>query len=66
MKFIKLIEKNGMYVTLRLGPFIQAEWTHGYVYFVMLFDSLQIEVKCICDMFHGYGYDETLEDFLIG
>ncbi|CAA7016575.1 unnamed protein product [Microthlaspi erraticum] len=27
--FIKLIEKNGMYVTLRLGPFIQAEWTHG-------------------------------------
>lgn len=32
VKFIKLIEKNGMYVTLRLGPFIQAEWTHGYVY----------------------------------
>ncbi|CAH2051537.1 unnamed protein product [Thlaspi arvense] len=29
VKFIKLIEKNGMYVTLRLGPFIQAEWTHG-------------------------------------
>ncbi|XP_009107264.1 beta-galactosidase 11 [Brassica rapa] len=29
VKFIKLIQKNGMYVTLRLGPFIQAEWTHG-------------------------------------
>ncbi|KAL0733187.1 hypothetical protein Bca4012_009397 [Brassica carinata] len=29
VKFLKLIEKNGMYVTLRLGPFIQAEWTHG-------------------------------------
>ncbi|XP_010468659.1 PREDICTED: beta-galactosidase 13-like [Camelina sativa] len=29
VKFIRLIEKNGMYVTLRLGPFIQAEWTHG-------------------------------------
>ncbi|KAL9840950.1 putative beta-galactosidase [Arabidopsis thaliana] len=29
VKFIKLIEKNGLYVTLRLGPFIQAEWTHG-------------------------------------
>ncbi|CAL9085747.1 unnamed protein product [Musa textilis] len=27
--FIKLVQKNGMYVTLRLGPFIQAEWNHG-------------------------------------
>ncbi|KAF7810784.1 beta-galactosidase 13-like [Senna tora] len=29
VKFIKLIHKYGMYVTLRLGPFIQAEWNHG-------------------------------------
>lgn len=29
VKFIKLVEKNGMYVTLRPGPFIQAEWNHG-------------------------------------
>ncbi|KAJ8490304.1 hypothetical protein OPV22_012025 [Ensete ventricosum] len=27
--FIKLAQKHGMYVTLRLGPFIQAEWNHG-------------------------------------
>ncbi|KAF7841215.1 beta-galactosidase 13-like [Senna tora] len=29
VKFIKLIQEKGMYVTLRLGPFIQAEWNHG-------------------------------------
>lgn len=30
VKFIKLIGENGMYVTLRVGPFIEAEWNHGY------------------------------------
>ncbi|KAK7283549.1 hypothetical protein RIF29_13131 [Crotalaria pallida] len=29
VKFIKLIQKKGMYATLRVGPFIQAEWNHG-------------------------------------
>ncbi|KAE9620319.1 hypothetical protein Lal_00019908 [Lupinus albus] len=29
VKFIKLVQANGMYVTLRVGPFIQAEWNHG-------------------------------------
>ncbi|KAL5561196.1 hypothetical protein UlMin_030943 [Ulmus minor] len=29
VKFIKLIAEHGMYVTLRVGPFIQAEWNHG-------------------------------------
>ncbi|KAF3434702.1 hypothetical protein FNV43_RR21787 [Rhamnella rubrinervis] len=29
VKFIKLIGDSGMYVTLRVGPFIQAEWNHG-------------------------------------
>lgn len=29
VKFIRLIGENDMYVTLRLGPFIQAEWNHG-------------------------------------
>ncbi|KAJ3692809.1 hypothetical protein LUZ60_011904 [Juncus effusus] len=28
-KFIKLVQKNGMYAILRIGPFIQAEWNHG-------------------------------------
>ncbi|PKA66373.1 Beta-galactosidase 13 [Apostasia shenzhenica] len=29
VKFIKLIQKHDMYVTLRIGPFIQAEWNYG-------------------------------------
>ncbi|TKY67659.1 Beta-galactosidase 14 [Spatholobus suberectus] len=29
VKFIKLVQEAGMYVTLRVGPFIQAEWNHG-------------------------------------
>ncbi|MCL7024181.1 hypothetical protein MKW94_007274 [Papaver nudicaule] len=29
VKFIKLIQKNGMYVVLRIGPFIEAEWNFG-------------------------------------
>ncbi|KAG2703152.1 hypothetical protein I3843_06G116500 [Carya illinoinensis] len=28
VKFIKMIGQQGMYVTLRIGPFIQAEWNH--------------------------------------
>ncbi|KAL9417542.1 hypothetical protein AB3S75_040510 [Citrus x aurantiifolia] len=29
VKFIKMIGEHGMYASLRLGPFIQAEWNHG-------------------------------------
>ncbi|XLU47975.1 hypothetical protein S245_042789, partial [Arachis hypogaea] len=29
VRFLKLIQDRGMYVTLRVGPFIQAEWNHG-------------------------------------
>lgn len=29
VKFIKLCQEKGMYVNLRVGPFIQAEWNHG-------------------------------------
>ncbi|KAG5247932.1 beta-galactosidase [Salix suchowensis] len=29
VKFIKTIGENGMFATIRLGPFIQAEWNHG-------------------------------------
>ncbi|GMY05449.1 beta-galactosidase 13-like [Fagus crenata] len=29
VKFIRMVGEHGMYVTLRIGPFIQAEWNHG-------------------------------------
>ncbi|WOL17238.1 beta-galactosidase 11-like [Canna indica] len=31
VKFIKLIQKQGMYCTLRIGPFIEAEWNFGSI-----------------------------------
>ncbi|XP_050231196.1 beta-galactosidase 13-like [Mercurialis annua] len=29
VKFVKMIGAHGMYATLRIGPFIEAEWNHG-------------------------------------
>lgn len=31
LKFIKLLGDNGMWVTLRIGPYIEAEWNLGYL-----------------------------------
>lgn len=30
VKFIKAIQAQGLYVSLRIGPFIEAEWKYGY------------------------------------
>jgi len=31
VKFFKMIQDNDMYAVVRIGPFIQAEWNHGFV-----------------------------------
>lgn len=31
LKYIKLIGDSGLWVTLRIGPYIEAEWNMGYV-----------------------------------
>ncbi|EEF24497.1 beta-galactosidase, putative, partial [Ricinus communis] len=31
VKFVKEIQAQGLYVCLRIGPFIESEWTYGYV-----------------------------------
>ena len=31
VQFIKEIQKQGLYVSLRIGPFIESEWNYGYV-----------------------------------
>ena len=30
VKFIKEIRSQGLYVCLRIGPFVEAEWNYGY------------------------------------
>lgn len=32
VKFFKLIQEHDMFAMVRLGPFIQAEWNHGFVH----------------------------------
>jgi beta-galactosidase GanA len=29
VKFIKEVQAQGLYVSLRIGPFIEAEWKYG-------------------------------------
>lgn len=29
VKFIKEVQAQGLYVTLRIGPFIESEWSYG-------------------------------------
>ena len=31
VKFIKEIQAQGLYACLRIGPYIESEWTYGYV-----------------------------------
>lgn len=44
VKFLKLIQRHKMFVILRLGPFIQAEWNYGY-HFVKLFSSMHVLIS---------------------
>lgn len=30
VKFVKTVQQAGMYMILRIGPFVAAEWTYGY------------------------------------
>ncbi|KAM0938733.1 putative beta-galactosidase [Dioscorea sansibarensis] len=41
VKFLKLIHSHKMFVVLRIGPFIQAEWNYGY-HDVNLFSSTHV------------------------
>jgi hypothetical protein len=31
VKIFKLVQKAGLYVVLRIGPYVCAEWNYGYV-----------------------------------
>jgi hypothetical protein len=41
VKFFKLIQDNGMYAMVRIGPYVQAEWNHGFAcFFVSPLESI--------------------------
>lgn len=71
VKFIKLIGEHGMHATLRLGPFIQAEWNHGYHSTPRPLRLLGIENVCFYHMLMNFSFPpcfqcDLLEDSHIG
>ncbi|KAI8535520.1 hypothetical protein RHMOL_Rhmol10G0180300 [Rhododendron molle] len=36
VKFIKEIQAQGLYACLRIGPFVESEWTYGFVPFCLI------------------------------
>lgn len=44
LKFIRLLGDSGLWVTLRIGPYIEAEWNLGYmIHSVFFFKILCLE-----------------------
>lgn len=41
MKFVEIVRDAGMYLLLRIGPFVAAEWNFGSVSFVF-FDCYDV------------------------
>lgn len=39
MKFTKLVAEQGLYLHLRIGPYVCAEWNFGYANFLLRFFS---------------------------
>lgn len=33
VQFIKTVQKVGLYVNLRIGPYVCAEWNYGFIFF---------------------------------
>lgn len=36
VKFVKTVQQAGMYMILRIGPFVAAEYNYGYAIYLML------------------------------
>lgn len=47
VRFIKKVEAQGLYVSLRIGPFIQSEWKYGYIciFFFLLIASILYNIQ---------------------
>lgn len=37
VRFIKTVQKGGLYVHLRIGPYVCAEWNFGYLEFLLFY-----------------------------
>ena len=50
IKFFKLIQEHEMFAMVRIGPFVQAEWNHGFVRLVCFtshrLDRFRLRFRC--------------------
>lgn len=51
LKYIKMIGESGLWVNLRIGPYIEAEWNMGYLLFIVLLKLIFLSdflfVRCL-------------------
>lgn len=58
VKFVKLVAEAGLYVHLRIGPYVCAEWNYGYIDFffplklMILFSVILMEHVCKSSYFY--------------
>ncbi|KAL6343138.1 hypothetical protein AAG906_019681 [Vitis piasezkii] len=50
VKFVKLVGSSGLYLHLRIGPYVCAEWNFGLIMAYILQDEMQRFVKKIVDL----------------
>ena len=45
VKFVKIVQDAGMYMILRIGPFVAAEWNFGFIFLeIYLFNKSDEEI----------------------
>ncbi|KAJ0075677.1 hypothetical protein Patl1_35244 [Pistacia atlantica] len=52
VKFVKLVAEASLYVHLRIGPYVCAEWNYGFYAFSLLIIDLSV-IKFIGSLFQG-------------
>lgn len=61
VKFVKMIGENGLWVTLRLGPYIEAEWNMGgFPYWLREVSNITFRTYNEPFMFHMKKYSEMV------
>jgi hypothetical protein len=58
VRFIKTVQKVGLYAHLRIGPYVCAEWNFGY----LLTSTLFFLARSTCLLFYG-RVNASYEDF---
>lgn len=65
VKFVKLIGDEGLYVTLRIGPYLEAEWNFGgFPYWLREVSNITFRTYNEPFMYHMKRYAEMIIDLM--